>query len=148
MSKAFLPEDAAVDEGPLVPPRPAEPQPITPAGHRRLLEERARIDPNDEATRTRALVLDSILATVRIVEPTLVDGGAGFGCEVTVEDESGAIRTYTLVGPDEVDPKAGRISSASPLGRRLLGQQEGEVIEVERGGRKDELTIVRVALAK
>lgn len=130
------------------PSRPEEPLPITPAGHRRLLEERARIDPDDEGTRTRALVLDRILATVRIVEPELVDGGAGFGCAVTVEDEEGQVRTYTLVGPDEVDPKAGRISSASPLGRRLIGRREGDVVEIERAGRKEELTVLRVALGE
>jgi transcription elongation factor GreB len=146
MSKAFMPEDTGAEEGPLLPARPAEPQPITPAGHRRLMDERASIVPGDEATRTRALILDRILASVHVVEPALLDGGAGFGCEVTVEGDDGAERTYTLVGPDEVDPKAGRISSASPLGRGLLGRREGETIELERGGRVDELTIVAVAV--
>ena len=141
-----MPEDTGAEEGPLLPARPAEPQPITPEGHRRLMEERAAIVSGDEATRTRALVLDRILATVHVVEPALLDGGAGFGCDVTVEDEQGATRTYTLVGPDEVDPKAGRISSASPLGRGLLGRREGETIELERGGRVDELTIVALAV--
>lgn len=146
MSKAFLPEDAAADQTPALPARPAEPLPITPAGYRRLLEERASLVPGDEATRTRALVLDRVLATVRIVEPALLDGGAGFGCEVTVEDERGIERTYVLVGPDEVDAAEGRISTESPIGRALLGHREGDVIEVERGGRTDELTVVSVAV--
>lgn len=141
-----MPGDTGTEEGPLLPARPSEPQPITPAGHRRLVEERASIVPGDEATRTRALILDRILATVRIVEPALVEGGAGFGCEVTVEDEEGETRVYTLVGPDEVDPAAGRISSASPLGQALRSHREGETIELERAGRTDELTIVAVVV--
>lgn len=144
MSKAFLPEDTGAEEEILLPPRPSEPLPITPAGHARLTSERARLVPGDEGSRTRSAMLDRILATVRVVTPALLEGGAGFGCEVTVEDEAGVERTYTLVGPDEVDPQHGRISAESPLGRRLLGRREGEVVEIERAGRTDELTIVAV----
>jgi transcription elongation factor GreB len=144
MSKAFLPEDTGAEAELLLPARPAEPLPITPAGHARLAAERAALVPGDEASRTRSAMLDRILATVRVVAPARLEGGAGFGCEVTIEDEDGVERTYALVGPDEVDPKRGRISTESPLGRRLLGRCEGEVVEVERGGRTDELTIVAV----
>lgn len=98
----------------------------------------------DESTRTRSLVLDRILATVTITPPALLDGGAGFGCEVVIEDGSGARRTYALVGPDEIDAAAGRISAESPLGRRLLRARAGDVVELERGGRVDELEVIEV----
>ncbi|AKF10130.1 GreA/GreB family elongation factor [Sandaracinus amylolyticus] len=144
MSKAFLPEDTAVDAGPVLPPRPATPLPITPEGHRRLVEERAALTPGDEATKTRALVLDRILASVDVVPPALLDGGAGFGCAIDVRDERGARRTYVLVGPDEVDPAAGRITAESPIGRRLLRAKAGDVIENERGGKSEELEVIAV----
>ena len=146
MSKAFTNEDTAPDEGPVLPLRPSEPQPITPEGQRRLVEERQRIDPADEATKTRALILDRILATVTVVEPARLEGGVGFGCEVVVEDADGARRTYAIVGPDEVDAKAGRISPESPLGAAMMGRREGESFELARAGRRDELTIVSISL--
>lgn len=148
MSKAFLPEDSAADEGPLLPPRPLEPLPITPAGHARLVAERAAIDPADESTRTRALVLDRILATTFVSAPALLDGGAGLGCEIVVADERGQRRTYTLVGPDEVDASAGRITPESPLGRRLLRARAGDTIELERAGRTDELEVIEVRVPR
>ena len=37
---------------------------------------------------------------------------------------------YMLVGPREVDPARGRISSASPIGKAIIGRGEGEVVEV------------------
>lgn len=144
MAKAFFKEDTVPDEGPVLPPRPSELQPITPAGHHRLIEERQRIDPADEATKTRALILDRILATVRVVPPARLEGGVGFGCEVEIEDEAGGRRTYTIVGHDEVDAREGRISAESPLGAALLRRREGESIEIARAGRHDELTIVSI----
>jgi transcription elongation factor GreB len=137
MSKAFFKEDTVPDEGPVIPLRSNEPQPITPAGHRRLIEERRALVPGDEATKTRAVVLDRILASLEVVEPALLDGGAGFGCEIVVEDERGARRVYALVGPDEIDAAAGLITIESPLGRKLLRSRAGDEIEIERGGRTD-----------
>jgi transcription elongation factor GreB len=144
MSKAFFKEDTVPDEGPVIPLRSNEPQPITPAGHRRLIEERRALVPGDEATKTRAVVLDRILASLEVVEPALLDGGAGFGCEIVVEDERGARRVYALVGPDEIDAAAGLITIESPLGRKLLRSRAGDEIEIERGGRTDALTILEV----
>jgi len=38
--------------------------------------------------------------------------------------------TYQLVGPDESDVQAGRISVTSPLGRALIGKNQGDEVEV------------------
>lgn len=37
---------------------------------------------------------------------------------------------YTIVSPKEVDPTRGKISSASPVGKAIIGRQQGEVVEV------------------
>lgn len=146
MAKAFFKEDTVPDEGPTLAPRPSEPLPLTPAGRARLVAERAAIAPTDEAKLTRRLVLDRILATTYVREPALHEGGAGFGCELVVQDARGARRTYTLVGPDEVDPARGLISEASPLGELLQGRKAGDVVELERGDDVVELTVHSVRL--
>ncbi|MBN8615130.1 MAG: GreA/GreB family elongation factor [Deltaproteobacteria bacterium] len=147
MSKAFFKEDTVPDEGPTLAPRPSEPLPLTPAGRERLVAERASIDPKDEAKVTRRLTLERILATTFVREPALHEGGAGFGCDIVVEDPRGVRRTYTLVGPDEVDPAHGLISEASPLGEILLGRKVGDVVELERGEDVIELVVREVRVA-
>lgn len=146
MAKAFFKEDTVPDEPPPVAPRPSEPLPITAAGHARLVAERGGLDAKSEKDRSRALALDRILATTFVRPVALHEGGAGFGCFVEVQDERGKRTTYQLVGPDEVEPKLGRISEASPLGAALLGRRAGETVVVERAGREDELTIRAVRL--
>ena len=60
------------------------------------------------------------------------NGKATFGSWVTVEDEDGERARYRLVGPDEFDVSRGWISVRSPMGRALLGKQEGDDVEVVR----------------
>lgn len=55
-----------------------------------------------------------------------------FGAWVTVEDEDGEVQTWRLVGPDEVDPKAGLISIESPIGRALMGKRVDDEVLVHR----------------
>lgn len=67
-----------------------------------------------------------------------------FGAWVRVEDEEGAVRELRLVGPDESEAGAGRISIDSPMGRALLGREEGDVVELERPRGRTELTILGI----
>ena len=56
----------------------------------------------------------------------------GLGCTVVVRDlEEDEELTYTLVGPGEIDPRNGKISIASPVGRALSDRRAGEVVQVE-----------------
>jgi len=56
---------------------------------------------------------------------------AGVGDSVVLLDLAGERELcYTLVGPRDVDPSQGRISSASPIGKAVIGRGEGEVVEV------------------
>ena len=71
-----------------------------------------------------------------------------FGAVVDIEDEDGAKATYTLVGEDEIDPNAGRISWRSPLGRVLLGKKEDDVVVFKKPSGEVELTILRVRYAR
>lgn len=65
-------------------------------------------------------------------EQRRADGKVGFGAWVVVEDEDGKRSSYRIVGPDEFDPDSGLISMESPMGKALLGKEEGDDVEVRR----------------
>jgi transcription elongation factor GreB len=80
------------------------------------------------------------MKAVRVVDPAQqVDRGrAWFGATVTVADEDDKQRTVTLVGEDEADASAGRISWRAPLARALRGAAVGDLRKVDLpGGTKD-----------
>lgn len=55
----------------------------------------------------------------------------------TVEVKSnGKAQTFTIVGSEEANPSAGKISNESPLGRAFLGRKIGETVEAETPGGK------------
>ncbi len=57
---------------------------------------------------------------------------ASIGDSVVLRDlVSGEELRYMIVNPREVDPTRGKISSASPIGKAVIGRGEGEVVEVE-----------------
>jgi transcription elongation factor GreB len=70
--------------------------------------------------------------------------GVRFGAFITVEDEEGAERSYQIVGVDEVDAAAGRISWKSPVGRALLGKKIDDTVTVRWHAGERELTIVAI----
>jgi transcription elongation factor GreB len=67
-----------------------------------------------------------------------------FGATVEVEEESGARRSYQIVGEDEIDSATGRISWRSPVGRALLGKRPGDVVIVRRPAGETEIEILSV----
>ena len=52
--------------------------------------------------------------------------------------------TYQIVGEDEADIKAGRISFGSPIARALVGKSEGDAVEVAAPGGKRNYEIIAV----
>ena len=79
--------------------------------------------------------IESKLANAQIVDPKLVDaeGRCVFGATVDVESK-GEKATWQIVGEDEADIKAGRISYSSPIGKALIGKEAGEEVEVQTPG--------------
>lgn len=73
------------------------------------------------------------LGKCEIIEPSDDDDGrAIFGRVVVMEDlETGEVSTYKLVGPYEADVQAGTISVTSPLGKALIGKEEGSEVKVQ-----------------
>ena len=53
-----------------------------------------------------------------------------FGALVTVVDDDETETTWRLVDREESDPRAGRISVQSPIGRGLMGRSVGDYVEI------------------
>ncbi|HSL76524.1 MAG TPA: transcription elongation factor GreA, partial [Candidatus Limnocylindrales bacterium] len=78
----------------------------------------------------RIQALEARLRAAVITEAPAAGEGAGIGSRVTVELD-GLESEYTLVGSAEADPKSGRLSVASPVGKALLGSKSGDDVDVE-----------------
>jgi len=96
----------------------------------------------------RIAEVEAKLANAQIIDPTLLDadGRCVFGATVEMEDvDSGEVSVYQIVGDDEADIKAGKISVSSPIARALIGKYPGDVAEVVTPGgvRSYELLDVR-----
>jgi transcription elongation factor GreA len=73
------------------------------------------------------------LGQCEIIEPSGIENGKViFGSFVEMEDlETGESVSYRLVGPYESDVEAGTISVTSPLGKALIGKEEGDEVQVK-----------------
>ena len=78
----------------------------------------------------RILTLGGILKNVVIIEEGGPTDRVGIGSRVTVAEEDGEPETYHIVGSVEADPKRGRVSNQSPLGKALLGHRVGDEVIV------------------
>ena len=149
MSVAFTKEDSAETAAEtLLPDRPisAEPNLVTAAGlkelGRQLIEARTAYDAamliediNDRRRQAANPLRDLRYFTERlrtaelVPAPTTADVVA-FGCTVTFSRDDGRVQTYTIVGEDEADPKAGSISYVSPIARGIMGKRVGDVVSL------------------
>lgn len=95
----------------------------------------------------RIAEIDSRLALAEIIDPEKLSGDkVVFAATVTLLDcDADEEVTYQIVGTDEVDAKAGRISYTAPVARALIGKSVGDTatVRLPRKGEK-EYEIVRV----
>ena len=81
--------------------------------------------------------VESKLANAQVIDPRALDadGRVVFGAIVEIEDlDSGDRSAYQIVGDDEADIKASKISVNSPIARALIGKTEGDQVEVKAPG--------------
>lgn len=68
-----------------------------------------------------------------------------FGATVTYLDSAGEEHVVTIVGVDEAEPLAGRISWISPVARALIKAREGDTVTLRTPGGIEELEILSVS---
>lgn len=95
----------------------------------------------------RLAELEDKIARAEVIDPKKLSGKqVMFGATVTLVDEDTDEKAkYQIVGPDESDINAGRISISSPLARALIGKSVGDSAEVSTPGGTKSYEIVKVA---
>jgi transcription elongation factor GreA len=97
----------------------------------------------------RIAEIEGKLANAEVIEPGKLTntGRVIFGAVVELEDQdSGERLVYQVVGEDEADIRAGRISVTSPIARALVGKSKGEVVDVTAHGGTHSYEILAVKL--
>jgi transcription elongation factor GreA len=88
--------------------------------------------------------IEAILRNTIIIEKTQSKGVVFIGSHVTIQEGNVDPETYHLVGPTEADPRNGRISYESPIGRALMDKKVGEIADVETPGGKIKFKIIKI----
>ncbi len=93
----------------------------------------------------RIRFLQKRLEIAEIVDPKKQSGDKVlFGATVTIENEEGKRNTYQIVGIDESDPAAKKISWIAPLAKAILNAKKGETVSFRSPKGEEELTVVNV----
>lgn len=81
---------------------------------------------------SRIAEVENILSHCVVIDETaIVEGVVSLGNSVVIKDTAtGDEETYQIVGSQEANPLAGRISEESPFGKALLGMKPGANVEV------------------
>ena len=79
----------------------------------------------------RILTIETILGNAKLIEMKGPSNEVRLGSKLTITEVGTADKEhYTLVGSAEADPKHGKISNESPMGKALLGRKLHEVVSV------------------
>lgn len=162
MSRAFVKESDENLVSDELPERPQSPYPnyVTPAGLAQLQARYGRLqDLRAQLTAAEDPLLKQQLKQVkrdlryfhqRIESAILVElsgqprDEVHFGAVVEVSDENDRSHTFSIVGEDEADVAAGRISWSSPLGKAMIGSKVGDVVMWRRPAGDTELEILGI----
>ena len=129
--------------------RPKISQAIAEARSHGDLSENAEYDAAREKQglmEARIRDIEAKLANAQVVDPKTLhaEGRVVFGATVELEEASGESAAWQIVGEDEADIKAGRISFGSPIARALIGKHAGDAVEVQTPGGLKHYEIVDV----
>ena len=163
MSRGFVKEDDLELAGTDLPERPISEHPnyVTPTGLAQLAaevealsDEHAALSPQKEdpiVSQKLAVIerdlryFETRLEQAILVEPTQdAPISVVFGTTVVVEDEEGEQHTFQIVGEDEADIHANKVSYVSPLAKALIGHKVGETVNWVRPAGNTTLEILEI----
>ena len=86
----------------------------------------------------RISMLQKRVADIQLINIDKIPRGrAAFGSTVHLREDTGADVVFQLVMPEDADVEKGLISTSSPIGRAIVGREEGdEVVVVTPNGRR------------
>ena len=90
--------------------------------------------------------LEILLATARLIDEDKrrkVDT-IQVGSTVTIQEDGYEEETYTIVGAAEANPRQGKISNESPIGKAILNHRPGEEVQVETPDGAYSVRIVKI----
>jgi len=88
--------------------------------------------------------IEYLLRNAVIIAPNASRDSVGIGNHVTIQEQGQPEETYHVVGAKEADPRNGRISNESPIGRALMDHKVGDTVDVETPGGKIKFKIVKI----
>ena len=88
--------------------------------------------------------IEYLLRNAVIIEPNAGGDVVSIGSHVTIQETDGADETYHVVGAKEADPRNGKISNESPIGRALMDHKVGDVVQAETPGGKISFKILKI----
>jgi transcription elongation factor GreA len=90
--------------------------------------------------------LEMLLANAHLIDEAHRADFVQVGATVTIQEQDNgtAPEVFTIVGPAEANPREGRISNESPLGRALLEHRAGDIVRVDAPGGAFTVTVVKV----
>jgi len=110
-----------------------------------VIDNAAYEDAKNEQARLegRIMELEQLLARAKLIDRVQSEV-ATLGSVVHLRTSDDRECHYTIVGAFEADPRAGRISNESPVGKALLGHKEGDSVIVSTPGGVKEYTILSI----
>ena len=89
--------------------------------------------------------LEAILGSAKVIEAKSKYDEVTLGARVTIKEADYPPETYHLVGSNEANPREGRISHESPIGKALIGHKAGESVKaILPNGNVIELEILKI----
>ena len=91
--------------------------------------------------------LDLLLASAKIIEESngrKKNDAIQIGAKVTIKEGNFEAETFTIVGAAEANPREGKISNESPIGKSIIGHKVGETVKVETPGGTYNVKILKV----
>lgn len=89
--------------------------------------------------------LRALLAAAEPIEDNASrDGVIRLGAKIKIRHQDGEEASYLLVSPAEADPRRGRISEESPIGRVLLGRKKNEEVTADTPSGPEKLVVLDV----